>query len=145
MPTRQERLQEQLRKNALRQAQLEQLAVAEEAKKLVKAREANDKRRYRHGAKLDEKGFFALEEATLDQLFDLLVPLITLPDPVYTLDRLVGMPLVLAAKGVEVVPESNGAAPSPSPERGQDSDEDARPRGARRNEKMGVEVLSAQE
>jgi len=97
MPTRQERLQEQLRKNALRQAQLEQLAVAEEAKKLVKAREANDKRRYRHGAKLDEKGFFALEEATLDQLFDLLVPLITLPDPVSTLDRLVGMPLVLAA------------------------------------------------
>jgi hypothetical protein len=143
--TRAERLQEQLRKHALRQAQLEQLAAAEEAKKMVKAREENNKRRYRHGSKLDEKGFFALEEATLDQLFDLLVPLIMLPDPVSTLDRLVGVPLVLAAQGVEVVPESHGAAPSPSPERGQDAGEDARPRGAKRTEKLGAEVLSAQE
>ena len=109
--TRQERLQEQIRKNALRQAQLEQLAVAEEAKKLVKAREANNKRRYLHGARLDEKGFFALEDVTLDQLFDLLVPLLTLPDPVGTLNRLIGVPGVLASKGVKVLPEkaeSNG-------------------------------------
>jgi hypothetical protein len=112
--TRQERLQEQIRKNALRQVELEQLAVTEEAKKLVKAREANNKRRYLYGARLDEKGFFALEDETLDALLDLLVPLLTLPDPVETLNRLIGVPGVLAAKGVKVVPEkveSNGAKP----------------------------------
>src|SRR4029453_14079285 len=99
--TRQERLQEQIRKNALRQAKLEQLAVAEEAKNLVKAREANNKRRYLYGARLDEKGFFALDDETLDALLDLLVPLLTLPDPVDTLNRVIGVPGLLASKGVK--------------------------------------------
>ena len=136
--TRLERLLKQAEKNAQKLAETQDRVVQEEAKNLLKAREANDKKRYRVGAKLDEKGFFALEEEALSQLFDLLVPLITLPDPLGTLNRLIGVPLELASKGVEVLP-SNGTTPSPGPERGQDQNEDARPRGAKRHEKVGVE------
>jgi hypothetical protein len=109
--TRLERLQAQALKDAQKLAKTQDRVVLEEAKKLEKAREANNKRRYRHGARLDEKGFFALDDETLDALFDLLVPLLTLPDPVETLNRLIGVPGVLASKGVKVLPEkaeSNG-------------------------------------
>jgi hypothetical protein len=118
--TRLERLEEQERKDAERLAKTQDRKVQEQAKKLEKAREATNKRRYRYGAQLDEKGFFALEEATLDDLLDLLVPLLTLPDPVGTLNRLIGVPAQLAAKGVKVLPEkpsekaeSNGVKPVP--------------------------------
>ena len=117
--TRLERLQAQAERDAKRLAETQDRMMLEEAKKLEREREANNKRRYRHGARLDDKGFFALEDKTLDALVDLLVPLLTLPDPVDTLNRLIGVPGVLAGKGVKVVPEkpsekaeSNGATVS---------------------------------
>jgi hypothetical protein len=113
--TRLERLQAQAARDAKKLAETQDRVMLEEAKKLEREREANNKRRYRHGARLDDKGFFALKDEALDALVDLLVPLLTLPDPVDTLNRLIGVPGVLAAKGVKVVAEkveSNGATVS---------------------------------
>jgi hypothetical protein len=144
MPTRLERLAEQERKDAERLAKTQNRRAQAEAKDLLKAQEANDKKRYRLGAKLDEKGFFALEEATLEQLMDLLVPLITLDDPVETLNRLIGVPLELAAKGVEVLP-SNGMVHNSGADRGQDPSDDARPRVSKRHDKVGADSVPESE
>jgi hypothetical protein len=103
--TRLERLQAQALKDAEKLAKTQDRVVLEEARKLEKARQANDKRRYRIGAIVDEAGLFVLDDLTLGQLFALLAPLATLPDPVHTLDGLIGVPLVLASNGVEVLPE----------------------------------------
>lgn len=76
----------------------------EESKEREKARKAHNRRCYKVGALVAEAGLFALEDGTLGQLMALLTPLAELPDPVGTLDALIGVPLVLASKGVPVVP-----------------------------------------
>lgn len=103
--TRLERLQAQAMKDAEKLAKTQDRVVLEEARKLEKARQANDKRRYRIGAMVDEAGLFALDDLTLGQLFAVLAPLAALPDPVRTLDGLIGVPLVLVSNGVQVLPD----------------------------------------
>ena len=98
--TRLERLQAQALKDAQKLAQTQDRVVLEEARKLEKARKANDKRRYMIGTMVDEAGLFILDDLTLGQLFSLLVPLADLPDPVRTLDGLIGVPLVLTPYGM---------------------------------------------
>jgi len=78
----------------------------EESKERDKARKAHNQRCYKVGALVAEAGLFVLEDSTLGQLMALLGPLAAWPDPVGTLDGLIGVPLVLASKGVHVLPEA---------------------------------------
>lgn len=81
--------------------------AVEQAKAREKARKERDKRRYRVGTGVDEAGLFALDDGTLDALIALLAPLAPLPDPVGTLEALIGVPLELAMQGVHGLPEDD--------------------------------------
>jgi hypothetical protein len=80
--------------------------LAEEATEILKKQKATDKRRYQTGAIADEEGLLVWDASTLRQIFQLLTPLTALPNPVGTLDALIGIPLVLAEHGVNVSPDA---------------------------------------
>ena len=103
--TRRERADKRVEdlKKALEDARRDK--ALEEAKERAKDRKANDKRRYRHGAALDEAGLFVLDDSTLGQLIFLLASLATLPDPVGTLDGLLNDVASTGLGGASLVTE----------------------------------------
>lgn len=88
MTTRLERLAQQKARaaaqHAATQARLTQLAAQERAVH----REATRKRRTIVGKLVEDAGLFALDDATLGQLFTVLARVVATPDPVAVLDSL---------------------------------------------------------
>ena len=99
---RRQRLAEERDKQRARERQAE-------LKKQTEARQATNKRRYHVGALADESGLLVWDNDTIAAVLALLTPLTALPDPVGTLDALIGVPLVLAGHGVTVLSEGDTA------------------------------------